>query len=149
MVLVDGMQTHKGTLELAGRIGRTPWKLLVDSGLTRNYISTRVCTVHNLKVKEDRTPDRLTMANGSTPQMKGKVQVVFKYGGYWRIIEAKIFPGLQKPVVLGIPWLTILNIHIDWISGAIVVKKRSEWIQLPIAYKSGPSEETVAMVNAK
>ena len=36
----DGMQTHKATLELAGRIGRTSWKLLINSRSTGNYIST-------------------------------------------------------------------------------------------------------------
>ena len=144
-----GVRTHKGTLELAGRIGSKSWRLLIDSGSTGNYISTQVCTDHNLRVEKDPTPDQLTMADGTQTKTAGKVQVKFKCGGYRGSVEAKVFPGLQKPMILGIPWLTKENPHIDWTAGAVVVEKDDEWIQLPLAQKKGSSVDAVTMVSAR
>ena len=145
-----GTRTHQGTLELAGRIGRKSCKILIDSGSTGNYISTQVCTAHGIKIENDKYPDRLTVADGTTIKTDGKVQIQFKCGGYKGIVQAKVFPGLQKPMILGIPWLQKENPHIDWTQGTVVVKFRHEWIQLPLSgRKQVPSEETVAMVSAK
>ena len=56
---------------------------MIDSGLTRNYISAQVCTTHKVKVEEDPLPDTLTMADGTKTQTEGKVQLRFKCRGYW------------------------------------------------------------------
>jgi hypothetical protein len=143
-------RTQQETLELASRIGRKSWRLLIDSGSTGNYISTQVCTAHRLRVVEDPTPDQLTMADGTKKQTEGKVQVLIKCGGYQGIVKAKVFPGLQKPMILGIPWLMKENPHINWTTGAVVVKKDGEWIQLPLAQRKGSTANaSVAMVSAK
>lgn len=97
------VRTHRGTLELAGRIGGKSCRLLIDSGSTGNYISTQVCTDHKLRVEEDLNPDQLTMADGTMAHTEGKVQVKIKCGGYQGMVRAKLFPGLQKPMILGIP----------------------------------------------
>lgn len=128
-----GTRTHQGTLELAGRIGRKSCKILIDSGSTGNYISTQVCTAHGIKIEKDKYPDRLTVADGTTIKTDGKVQIQFKCGGYKGIVQAKVFPGLQKPMSLGIPWLQKENPHIDWTQGTVVVKFRHGWIQLPLS----------------
>ena len=101
----DGRTHHQGTLELIGRIGRKTWRFLLDSGSTGNYISAQVCTAHRVKVEEDPYPDQLTMADGSKTTTQGRVQLRFKCGEYQGTVQAKVFPGLQKPMILGIPWL--------------------------------------------
>ena len=143
------MRTHRGTLELAGRIGGKSCRLLLDSGSTGNYISAQVCADHRIPIKVDPNPDRLTMAEGTTTKTEGQVQVQIKCGGYKGIVRAKVFPGLQKPMILGIPWLSKVNPHINWTTGAVVVRKDHEWIQLPLVQsKDGPSVDSVAMVSA-
>ena len=54
-------------------------------------------------MEEDPLPDTLTMADGTKTQTEGKVQLHFKCGGYRGTVQAKVFPGLQKPMILGIP----------------------------------------------
>ena len=79
-------RTHRGTLELIGRIGKKTWRFLLDLGSTGNYISAQVCTTHGLKVYEDPEPDQLTMANGLQVETMGRVQIKTKSGGYTDVI---------------------------------------------------------------
>ena len=72
-------------------------------------------------MEEDPLLDTLTMADGTKTQIEGKVQLRFKCGGYRETIQAKVFPGLQKPMILGIPWLQKENPHIDWTRGVVTV----------------------------
>jgi hypothetical protein len=66
------------------------------------------------------------------------------------MVQAKVFPGLQKNMILGIPWLTKENPHINWTIGTVVVKQDQQWIQLPLAQtRGGSSADSVAMVSAR
>ena len=71
-------QTPCKTLELAGRIKGSPHNLLIDLGLTGNYISADVCTVNKIWKEEDPHPDQLTMADGSQVETTGRVQIKIK-----------------------------------------------------------------------
>jgi hypothetical protein len=146
----DGRTRNQAALELIGRIGRKTWRFLLDSGSTGNYISAQVCTTHRLKVERDLHPDQLTMADGSKVMTKGRVQIRFKCGEYQGTVQAKVFPGLQKPVILGIPWLKKENPQIDWTQGSVTIQKGQKWIKLPLVSKrKEPTEELVTMVSAK
>ena len=112
----------KNTLELAGRIGRKPVQILIDSGSTGNYVAARVCTVCKLKTEKDAHGEELRMAEGTTVKIEDRVQVNIKCGKYRALVQAKVFPGLQKPMILGIPWLAKENPQIDWTQGAILVQ---------------------------
>ena len=40
---------------------------------------------------------------------------------------------MNKQMILGIPWLSKENPHIDWTQATMVMKKDQEWISLPLA----------------
>ena len=40
---------------------------------------------------------------------------------------------MNKQMILGIPWLSEENPHIDWAQGAIAVQQGQKWISLPLA----------------
>ena len=40
---------------------------------------------------------------------------------------------MNKQMILGIPWLSKENPHIDWTQAAVVMKKGQDWISLPLA----------------
>ena len=40
---------------------------------------------------------------------------------------------MNKQMILGIPWLSKENPHIDWTQAAVVMKKGQNWISLPLA----------------
>ena len=59
------------TLELAARIGSQPMRVLVDSGLTRNYIDARECTAHGIKIEVENQVEELKMADGIVVKIEG------------------------------------------------------------------------------
>ena len=64
---------------------------------------------------------------------KGRVQFVLKCGGYRGGMSARVFRNMNKQMILGIPWLSKDNPHIDWTQAAVVMKKGQTWILLPLA----------------
>ena len=117
-------RTQRKTLELAGRIGKKPLKVFIDSGSTSNYISAQECAAKCLRIDLGRACEReeLRMANGSVVQTAGSVKILLKCGAYPGVIEARVFLGLDKPMILGIPWLKKENPHIDWTRSMVVVQ---------------------------
>ena len=142
-------RTHK-TFELAGRIGKRPVNVLLDSGSTGNFVDARMCTAMGIKVERDQHPEELQMADGTTVQTEGRVQIQLRCGGYRGTVQAKAFPGLQKKMILGMPWLQKENPHINWTQGEILVRQGTEWVQLPLRRaKVEPEASAVNMVSAK
>ena len=88
------------------------------------------------------------MANGSVVQTAGSVKILLKCGAYRGVVEARVFPGLDKPMILGIPWLRKENPHIDWTRSTVVVQQKNQWISLPIVQKTNPSAYSVNEISA-
>ena len=97
------------TLELAARIGRQPMRVLVDSGSTGNYINVQECTACRIKIEAEDQVEELKMADGTVVKVEGQVQFVLKCGGYRGQISTRIFPNMNKPMILGILWLSKEN----------------------------------------
>ena len=75
-------RTPRRTLELAGRIGKRPVHMLIDSGATGNYISAQECTARRIKIEKEQGGKELTMANGSSVKTIGRVRLNVKCGGF-------------------------------------------------------------------
>ena len=71
-------RTQRKTLELAGRIGKKPLKVFIDSGSIGNYISAQECAARGLHIDLGRACDReeLRMANGSVVKTEGSVNIL-------------------------------------------------------------------------
>ena len=138
---------RRRTLELAARIGRRPLTVLIDSGSTGNYIDARECTARKLKIEIEEEAEELKMADGSVVKTEGRVHFTLKCGGYKHVIVARVFPGMNKPLILGIPWLRKANPHVDWAQPAVVVKQNHQWVSLPLA-KSEQRKTTDHLANA-
>ena len=121
------------TLELAARIGRRPMRVLVDSGSTSNYTDARECTARRIKIEAEDQAEELKMADGTVVKTEGRVQFMLTCGGYRGQISAWVFPNMNKPMILGIPWLLKENSHIDWTQATVVVNKDHHWISVPLA----------------
>ena len=87
------------------------------------------------------------MADGSVVKTEGQVHITLKCGGYKDVIAARVFPEMNKPLILGIPWLSKANPHVDWAQPAVVVKQNHQWISLPLA-KSTRRQTTDHLSNA-
>ena len=73
------------------------------------------------------------MADGTMVKMEGRVQLKLKCGGYRGTVSARVFPNVNKQMILGIPWLSKENPQIDWTQAIVVVEKGQDWISLPLA----------------
>ena len=88
---------------------------------------------NNLIEAKDQS-EELKMADGTVVKTEGRVQFVLKCGGYRGQISARVFPNMNKPMILGIPWLNSKeNPHIDWTQATVVLNKDHQWISLPLA----------------
>ena len=103
------------------------------SGSIGNYIDARECTARRIKIEAEDQSEELKMADGTVVKTEGRVQFVLKCGGYRGQISARVFPNMNKPMILGIPWLSKENPHIDWTQAMVVVNKDHQWISLPLA----------------
>ena len=57
-------KTLRRTLELVGRIGKRPVCMLIDSGMTGNYVSAQECVARKIKIEKEKNGKELTMADG-------------------------------------------------------------------------------------
>ena len=121
------------TLELAGGIEKRPIRILIDSGATENYVSAQECAMKKLKTKKEKNGKELTMVDGSKVRTLNRVQLNVICDGYRGIMEARVFPQMLKPLILGMPWLVKVNPHINWICSTVVVQQGQEWFSLPLA----------------
>ena len=62
---------QRRTLELAGRIGKRPVRMLIDSGATGNYISAQECIARRIKIEKEQEGKELTMVDGSRVKTLG------------------------------------------------------------------------------
>ena len=88
-------------------------RILVDSGSTSNYIDARDCAARGMKIEAANQAGELKMADGIVVKIEGRVQFVLKCGGYRGQISTPVFPNMNKPMILGIPWLSKENPPID------------------------------------
>ena len=92
------------TLELVAWIGHRPMRVLVDSRSTSNYIDAQEFDNQRIKIEVEDQAEELKMADGIVVKIEGRVQFVLKCGGYKGQISTRIFPNMNKPMILGIPW---------------------------------------------
>ena len=96
-------------------------RILIDSGSTGNYIDARECAVRKLQIQNEEATEELRLAEGPTVKTDGRVRVHVKCGEYRGTIYTRVFPRMNKQMILGIPWLSRENPHIDWAQGAITL----------------------------
>ena len=66
-------RTQWRTLELAVIIGHRPLLVMVDSGLTGNYIHTRECVVCGIEIEAEDQVEEPKMADGIVVRTEGRV----------------------------------------------------------------------------
>ena len=90
-------------MELAGKVHNHPVKVLLDSGATGNFISDNVVNSLQLQIVPEAQNEELTLADGSVVKADGYVQFKLCCRDYSGEIIARVFPNLNKELILGIP----------------------------------------------
>ena len=79
--------------------------MLIDSRSIGNYVSAQTYTTLGTHIEEELTNEELQLAGGSPVATQGRVKLQIKCRKYKNMIWAKVFPHMQKQLILGMPWL--------------------------------------------
>ena len=83
--IATAQRTHH-TFELAGKIGKRPVSVLLDSGSTGNFVSAQMCIAQKWKIEKDDYDEELKMADGTTVTTAGRVKIQLQCGGYRGVV---------------------------------------------------------------
>ena len=108
------VRTRGKVIELAGEIYKRPVSMLIDSGSTGNYVTAQTRTMLGIHIEEEPTNEELQLADGSPVTTQGRVKLHIKYGKYENVIWARVFPHMQKQLILGMPWSVQEDPNIKW-----------------------------------
>ena len=140
------VQTRGKVIELAGKICKRPMSMLIDSRSTGNYGSAQTCTNLGICIEEEPTNEELQLADGSPVTMQGQVKLQIKHGKYKNVIWARVFPHMQKQLILGMPWLVQEDPDISWSRWTMIMIRVGKWLNLPMV-KVKPGEPIVIEIN--
>ena len=65
-----------------------------------------------MKIEAEEKPEELKMADGTVVKTEGRVQLKLKCGGYRGNVSARVFPNMNKQMILGIP--TLIGLRLQW-----------------------------------
>ena len=112
-----------------GKARRHYVEALIDSGSTGNFVSTQFVEQSGLHVKGD--GEQSTLADGSKSMTEGAAHVALKSGPCKCQIQAQVFPDLCTPLILGMPWLKVMDPQINWSDKTITVQQNGQQKILP------------------
>jgi deoxyuridine 5'-triphosphate nucleotidohydrolase len=103
-------------LRVEGEVKGQKVQMLVDSGASRNFLSTELA--EELKLEQQRyglSGPQIRLGNGSIIPVEGHVEEVPVWiEGKADGVDFEILPMKGKSAILGMPWLRDVNPHIDW-----------------------------------
>ena len=97
------VRTWGKVIELAGKISRRPVSMLIDFESTGNCVLAQTCTMLEIHIQEEPTNEELQLVDGSPLTTQGRVKLQITCGKYKNVIWARVFPHMQKQLILGMP----------------------------------------------
>ena len=105
---------------MKGLVANHPAELLVDSGATGQFISSKFVADHKLKLSPLPSPDYVKLADGSRHKAGSKLSSAkVSIGKYTDTLDLVALPLSGYDGILGMSWLEEYNPKIDWKSGTV------------------------------
>jgi hypothetical protein len=90
---------------------------MLDSGSARNFISPRSADAFGLKRQPRDTPLSVTHFQGKTVGVvTEQVTCTMRKGTHVEQITLNVVPLGKHAIIIGMPWLQVHNLHLDWVS---------------------------------
>ena len=118
-------------LILDGKIVGRAVKIMIDSGASKNFLTTDFIDKNNLKIDRN-MKDTIRLANGQYTDGVGTAKALqFHIGPYSTTSDfsvTKLTKGYDA--ILGKPWLTSVNPHINWRTNEVRILRKGQTIVL-------------------
>ena len=103
-------------LRVEGKLNGVKVTMLIDSGSTHDLISSQFVEKHNLSINAGEEPLQVTLADGRTCDQPCPTTNTMKLvvGGFSEQQSFTVFPLGRYDVILGKPWLSRNNPHINF-----------------------------------
>lgn len=137
---VDRDPSH--TMRLVGKVGEIPLMVLIDSGVSHNFISLAVASSLSLKV--DATYQMgVRLGDGHRIKTQGRCSnIQVQLGGLGIVVEANIMELGGIDLILGIKWLeTLGKVVMDWKEMTMSFVKDGKQIKLKSTEKDQRNED--------
>src|ERR1035438_8564122 len=121
---------HQPQLILSGYYYGHPARILLDCGATGDFISRDYVATHNLPTSSQ-TPLDITLADGITQETcDSRTTPSNLCIGPYSIKTGFDLTMLNSDynIILGMPWLTDENLHIDWVKCQLTIRQGSHSI---------------------
>jgi dUTP pyrophosphatase len=115
-------------LRVEGQIGDQKVRMLVDSGASRNFISTELVRTLNVEPRPyGPEGPKIRLGDGSIVPVEGKAEDVPVWmEGRMEEIDFEMLPMGEKTAILGMPWLRDVNPRIDWANMTVQLQEEEE-----------------------
>lgn len=100
-----------------------PFLAVIDSGVEDNFLDEQVVAQAGCKLEVLERPIKVYALNGRILGMVKHHTIPMEMvlsGNHHEMVTFHIFQSPHSPLVLGDPWLKMLNPHIDWSQGRII-----------------------------
>jgi len=112
---------HKLIL-MQARIANKSVIALIDSGATHNFVSSAFCERHGLVLGASSRVSHIRLANGKSQKSMGMLHDVRVHVGQSKVTQDLVAMPMRDEefeVILGKPWLSEVNPHINWTSNEV------------------------------
>jgi len=115
-----------------GLIRGIPVQVLIDSGASRNFISTSVVKEHQLELSYHPSSISVQTADGRARSVKAYLkEEVLRIGSYKEVLDFETYPLESYDVILGKEWLDSReNVKIDFKRNKISFEEKGLSIEL-------------------
>lgn len=88
----------------------------MDSGSTGNFVNPRITNLCRTSAINLQQPVPVILADGSETSSNKLLKIPLRMSTYSQNVAAHLLPlSTSFDIVLGLPWLTSINPHIDWV----------------------------------
>ena len=128
-VTIDNSKTAAGLLHFRSKVGRCDATLLIDSGASYNFISSKFVQKNKMTTYQIHGPT-VQLADGTPYPIQETIHTSLRIGAFLTKIEAYVLPLEGNDVILGAPWLHAHNPTIDWRNRHITLSQNGQLITL-------------------
>ncbi|KAG0195551.1 hypothetical protein BGX28_001118, partial [Mortierella sp. GBA30] len=132
-------------LTFIGAVNNRPAKILIDGGAEGNVISSKLCSENAIPLK-DSVPIPIVLPNGSASLAHHIADFTLERDA----VSAIVYPLKKYDLILGKPWLTDMNPHIEWRSSELHFTYNGifvRWTCTEFASSSPPNSITMSALH--